>query len=634
MALSTQQVEAMRQQYGLSAPAGTGAPSTSVSGLNTNPRMNLIFGAPPKPAPVPTPGSSGFYDNSPEAAAARDTALKNSPAADVVRNAIIEPAKSAVEGFKEAAAGDVIPGAAKMAEAVTRPPVAAASTLMPKSFTDKINEISEQASEGDPIKSIAELMNKHPKISDTLTNLFQTGLNETAFAGGTKVPEAAADVGTKVAPVVGAATDAAGAATGSVVDMIKSAAKAPLNALRGYADSKVRDSIKNDVQSLLSTTGAISKRASEITQKGNDIGKTFSDPAVFNGLKVENGRINPDPAIEVLDNRIEPLVETLNKKVLPVLDNLGVKISLGDIWQRAKDYLNNSSTLEGDKTAAIQRMQDQLSHYVERAAANGHEGDSLPIGEIDKMRADARGSARDAKGTMKSDSEYAAIETAARDAVFDAMDKLSDADASDFKGIRNYIKQMIETRTFADKTLRGMSVEKGNVRGTAMRLLGTLAGGTHGPLGILAGHGMGGLIADIVTNTQLGSSFKMSLIRDLTDSPTMIQHAQNLLAQVEKMRPPLLGSGKGTPTPKPSGPTLYSGPGGLSENIEDAGGPSRPSNERIAAHQDIEDEIQAAHDYHSQYEPYTPDNKLPIIKFGKNAKKQGPRNAGDLPAIK
>ncbi len=627
MALTDQQIQMARQQYGLNPAAGTGAPSTSVSGLNTNPRMNLIFGA-PKTAPTPAPGTSDFY-KSPEAV---DAAAKKGPLASDLAVGAEKTAANFVES------SDVLGTMNRMAKGDTADLNA--------------NKIPNLIDAANPLKKMHELAGDKTNWTGVDTDVKPSENKD--FSGTSpaeraqleqpsnfsqQVGSTAAIVAANAAPfvgeampmikgvagkVTGAAVGTAGKAASATADMAKSAAKAPLNALRGYADSKVRNSIKSDVQSTLKSTGAVSRRASEITEKGNDIQKTFSDPAVFNGLKVENGRVNPDGAIEVLDNRIEPLVDTLNKKVLPAMKDLGVTISLGDLWQRAKDYLEKNPGLEGDKQASIQRMQDQLSHYVEKAAKGGSETDSLPIDEADKIRADARASARDAKGTMKSDSEYAAIETAARDAVFDAMDKHSDS--PDFKVIRNYIKQTIEARDFANKNLRGLSVEKPRVRGTAMRLLGTIAGGTHGPLGILAGHGMGGLLADIVTNTQLGSSFKMSLIRDLTDHPEMIKQAQELLAQVEKMQPPLLGPGKGiAPTKIPSGPTMYSGRGGVSTNMEDAAHGNGP------ARQDIEDEIAAAHDYHSQYEPYTPNEKLPTIDFGKGKK---PSGGSSLPTIR
>ncbi len=428
-------------------------------------------------------------------------------------------------------------------------------------------------------------------------------------------------------------------AKNATVEAAKSAAKAPLNALRGYADSKVRDSIKSDVSSLFSKSGAISRRVSEVTGRGNDIQKTFSDPAVFDGLKVEGGRINPDAAIETLNSRIDPLIDILNKKVLPLLDDQGVKITLGDVWSRAKAYIEKSPGLLGDKKGVggtEARVRKQLEKYVEKSANEGHEADSLPISDIDQLRSDARASARDAKDINKPDSEYSALETAARDAVFDKIDELPGAQTSDFRALRNYIKQNIEAKTFADKNLRGMSVEAGRTKGTAMRLLGTLAGGTNGPLGILVGHGMGGLLADIVTNTQLGSGFKMALIKDLTSDPAMIQKAQSLLAEIEKMQPTLLPEGKGTPVSKPSGPTLYSGPGGLSENIETAthgGGPRGEYDSKgnhIPQH-DIEQEIHDAFDQ-SVPDPYTPDNKLPVIDYGKG--KRAPSKGSNLPTIR
>ena len=67
-----------------------------------------------------------------------------------------------------------------------------------------------------------------------------------------------------------------------------------------------------------------------------------------------------------------------------------------------------------------------------------------------------------------------------------------------------------------------------------------------GPLGALAGNVLGGLIADIIVNNQLGSSFKMNLIRGLTDDPIILQQAEKLLQETQDFQPLMLPPRGGT----------------------------------------------------------------------------------------
>lgn len=301
----------------------------------------------------------------------------------------------------------------------------------------------------------------------------------------------------------------------------------------GYKDAKTKTWIQNDVDQLLNSTRGLT-RANTIAKDSNvNLNKILAEPAIFRGLDVENGKINPDRAINVVDERIEPLME-LKSRMLPELDRFVSPVRRESIMFRALDAIRGKLS-PADELSLIERIKEQMAAVPEE----------LKVSEIDILRAQMRKSARDARGQMKSDSEYAALEKAARDSVFDITDNLPVENAAEYVAMNDYIRQMIHTRDFLDETLRNQTVKGGRLGGYAMRLLGSLAGSTFGPAGVFGGHVLGGVFADIILNNQLGSSFKMKLISNLTDDPVIIRTAEALLNGLEQHQSnlPLLNEG-------------------------------------------------------------------------------------------
>lgn len=331
-----------------------------------------------------------------------------------------------------------------------------------------------------------------------------------------------------------------GVGTGAIKSGVESGVKAvtktipeKVASLKGIADTTVQESVKKDVSNLLSATRGISNKAKLAEQKGVNLNEILSDPQVFKGIKVENAKINPDEAINVVDNRITSLMDA-KQKLLPEVDRLVPKQSKEVLRKKAYADIKGKFTPadEADIKKSIDTQIDALPN-------------ELSVSEIDAFRAKARASARDAKGLQKRSSEYSALENASRDTVFDITDKLPVANSQDYKALNDYIKQMIETKSFLDSTLRNQVVKGGRLRNYAMRAVGAVAGAQGGVLGSLAGSEIGSVVADIITNNQLGSSIKMNLIKNITDDPAILKQAEDLLGSVQQAE--LLG------LPAPSG---------------------------------------------------------------------------------
>lgn len=302
----------------------------------------------------------------------------------------------------------------------------------------------------------------------------------------------------------------------------------PVEAMRGHADSASKDAIGKEVDSLLQSTRSISGRAQLAKLKGTDLQENLSDPSVFNGIKVARGKIVPDAAIDVLDKRIDSVLDA-KRDMLPKIDQVVPEVPREALRARAIEDIQGKFT-PADEKGMVRSIDEQIDALPE----------NLKVSEVDALRAKFRASARNAQGLQKSSSEYSALENAARNIVFDTTDNLPISGAEEYKGLNDYVKNMITTKEFLDKTLRGQTVKGGRLGKMAARTLGAIAGSSHGPLGALGGAEAGGVISDIIMNNQLGSSIKMSLIKNLTDDPEILGKAQDLLGKIQDLNVPQL----------------------------------------------------------------------------------------------
>jgi hypothetical protein len=391
------------------------------------------------------------------------------------------------------------------------------------------------------------------------------------------------------------------------------------DSILGYKDAKTKTWIQSDVDQLLSSTRGLT-RANQVAKSLNvDLGKILAEPAIFRGLDVESGKINPDKAISIVDERIEPLME-LKSRMLPELDRFVSPVKRESIMYRAFDAIRGKLS-PADEAGLIERIKEQMAAVPEE----------LMPSEIDTLRAQMRKSARDARGQMKSDSEYAALEKAARDSVFDITDNLPVENAAEYVAMNDYIKQMIHTRDFLDETLRNQTVKGGRLGGYAMRLMGSLAGSTFGPAGVFGGHVLGGVISDIILNNQLGSSFKMNLVRNLTDDPVIIRTAEALLRGLEQHNVPMLpGRGESSYQSPPMYATERGSVSPVAQEAVDVAAVESGSIKAPGGSPAVTDAQRMIERGFGEAEPYTPDTALPSIDFGRKPKKA----KSDLPTIR
>lgn len=425
-------------------------------------------------------------------------------------------------------------------------PGAAYKTLVPQA--------AQMAIAGHPTQALGSLSEDPFQVAPALL-MAKGALENTPFGKTTagKIAGKAVDTGMKavagapklVAKGVGAVAKAGVEGVKKGVDIVTQGKGVglgdPIDALKGYASESVKKSINEDVSGLLKATRAIGNKAQQAETQNVDLQKILSDPQIFKGLKVEKAKIVPDEAIATVDSRIQTLLDA-KSEILPHVDALVPPVPKSVLLQRAFDDIAGDLPPK-DEAELKARIEAQVEALP----------DEMKPSEIDKLRAQMRKASRDAKGQMKSDSEYAALENASRDTVIDITNKLPVKNASEYVALNDYVKQMITTKTFLDKTLRNQVVKGGRARGYAIKLVGAIAGASHGPLGTIVGSEIGGLVSDIVTNNALGSNMKMNLIKGITDDPEILAKAEQLAEQMKQTpKPPSTPPTEGTiPESKP-----------------------------------------------------------------------------------
>ena len=328
-------------------------------------------------------------------------------------------------------------------------------------------------------------------------------------------------------------TIAGAKALGTGVAKLPTLAKGTTAKLVTKVAQKAEAGISKNVDDLISSKKSLTNAVKLVEQKKRTpLTNMLKDTNVYKGLKVEKGTINPDSAIEFVQSRIDKGMEVA-KSILPMVDEYAKPISKNTLRSAAESYVKSEGLLPGDEKSILSRLYSQLDELPD---------EFLPS-ELDALRASAREGARTAQGLLKPANEYAALENAARDLMFQAADQLPSAAGGEFAKLRTFIKQNIDLSTFLDKTLRGQKVAGGRLGQYTGRIIGAAAGSSGGPFVAIVGQELGAKLADILMNNQLGSAIKMRMVRGLTDNPQALKVAEELLRKQSAYIKPMLGAG-------------------------------------------------------------------------------------------
>lgn len=295
-----------------------------------------------------------------------------------------------------------------------------------------------------------------------------------------------------------------------------------LPAVQRFSEGKILKSIDTQVENVLKQTRGVQTKVQLAGQKNIPLKDILTEPVIFRGLKVQDGKVNPDEAITTIQNRIDALMHA-KSQMLPEIDRLSPAISKDALLQEA------ISTIKGQK---LPKGESELIAKI-TSQVNAMPAEFKPS-ELDAVRAVARKEARDAKGIQKPGDVFTALENAARNLVFKATDNLPKGvdPTGQFARLNDNVKNLIGTSEFLDKTMRGQIMKGGRAGDYIAKIIGAAGGSSHGVIGALAGSEIMGTVAHIIRDNQLGSDVKMKLIENITDDPKILKEAQDFLGKL------------------------------------------------------------------------------------------------------
>ena len=328
------------------------------------------------------------------------------------------------------------------------------------------------------------------------------------IAGGVYAPKVAKDIGGKIRPLA---------------EKVGQKLETLLGNRQIARYTKTVAKIENSLSDFIKTNQAVQRKVDEIKQSGTDVVPILSDPNVFSLLKAEKGSLVVDSAVDFIQNRIDKAMAAKGK-FLPLADKLTKPVANAELLQRTIGNIKDQGFL----------LANELKKIREAEALLAPEPASMSLKYLDQLRAKARKSAVDAKGALKSDSVYTAINDAARDLVFEKTDALPIGESGAFGNLNKLIKDDIQAIKFLNKTLKGKKVKNARLGQMLNKVTGAVIGSAMGPLGAVIGSEMAGLISAIIMDRQLGGAVKKGFIRELLpDNPKVIEQVEAMIDEAQ-----------------------------------------------------------------------------------------------------
>jgi hypothetical protein len=375
----------------------------------------------------------------------------------------------------------------------------------------------------------------------------------------------------------------------------------------------VQRSIEKDLSNLLSRNQTMKRAVAEAKKYNNlDVFNLLKERHLFEGLKIENDKIDTKLSQEAIQERIDMLMDAKGQ-MLPELDKIAPRLTREQVRAEAYQNLDNVPLPPADKARIKARIDTQVDALP----------DEMDISMVDSHRAAFRNAARDARDRQEPGSEYTALENATRDLVFKATDNTNIGMAGDFAALNKNIKDLIGLKEFLAKRIDGQVVKGGRLGGYFANVVGGIAGSGHGMLGTFVGARIADSIAAVIRNTQLGNAIKLKLIKGMTNDPAAIEEAQRLLKQIQEYQVPMLPPGR----PKETPPLYVSPAGQVGEGLQEVMD-AAPAQQGLIKPPSGRPKVDPELDPRAFPEAYTPDAELPVIPMGTKS-----RNRTDLPTI-
>ena len=288
-------------------------------------------------------------------------------------------------------------------------------------------------------------------------------------------------------------------------------------------DVKTKESIKSAIDKFVESKRTYVKAENSKQFKNTKLRETLSDPDVFSGLTIKDGKLNPDNAIKTLNDRVERAIKGKTEGV-KIADETLPAISKNKLIDEIAESLPDDIAPE-----ELRKLKIQIEKQLDGVP------DSMTTGQLDTLRKQFRKSGVNAKGIQKEKGHFEVLENATRSLLFKKLDELPGT-KGEFAGVSSLIKNNLNVIDFLNNTARGHIVTSGKMTKMLSQMGGILiGGGVGGPFGGLAGAVGAGKVADIMANKALGNSLKKEVLKKLSNgTPEAIKKVEELLEKIPK----------------------------------------------------------------------------------------------------
>lgn len=298
---------------------------------------------------------------------------------------------------------------------------------------------------------------------------------------------------------------------------------------------KAISDIEPTINEFIDGTGnvSLSRNADKYKKLRNtDVRKKMSEPEIFDGIKVQDGKVVVDDAVSVIEKQIDSF-KNITDEIIPFADEHGTKIKksvlIDDISKRF-DKLTPAV-----KSKKLKQLADEFDILP----------DEFNAGELNKLKQQARYSGIDAKGAMKSDSVYTEMMKSARKYLFESMDNLPIDTNGALGKLNTMIKDLINTQEYLETILKGKKVSGGRLTKMLNKTTGAVIGSSGGIFGAIAGSEIAGILTDIMMNKQLGNTMKGNILKKfIAENPSYAKQLEPILQEIKKYKVPQLPEGK------------------------------------------------------------------------------------------
>lgn len=272
-----------------------------------------------------------------------------------VRNDISGAVKQGAEAETNASEGKENPleAGAEIAKDVSGAVISPIAEAVSPVVSPILKAVSDKLGNTPAIKALADVMNKHPELSDTLTSIAQTGLNMVGTVGGGEGAEAS----------IKAAPDVAESAIGAVKNASSKMSEAETASAKTAQEAKQQqfiNSTKTDWEKPTTQPGNTFKNAKAVLEQSPETPQFLAEQGIDPHLHVEDGKYVTEGTAQDLRDTAGKMSSDTLRPSLQMADYTTPKTPVDEITNATiKDIKNTKGITPGMAEAQIAQAEKE-----------------------------------------------------------------------------------------------------------------------------------------------------------------------------------------------------------------------------------------------------------------------------------